>query len=129
MARELGGLVVNETCKPTSWPKRKNTVGSTWIFTYKRNHYGEVVRFKARLVAKGLSQLKGQNYRDIFCPTPSPSPSSIKLLVAVALDRGLDLYHSDAKQVFVQSELDNEIYMRLPERGGLAGSVVLLITL
>jgi len=35
-------------------PKGNNIISAKWIFSYKRNDVGIIVRFKARLVARGL---------------------------------------------------------------------------
>ena len=77
------------------------------------------------MVARGCSQIQGVDYFDTFAPTPSTS--SIRLLVCVALERDLDLYHFDAEQAFVQSELDADVYMRMPRGcGDMSGKTVLL---
>ena len=52
---------------------------------------------------------------------------SIRLLTAIAYELGLDLCHFDAEQAFVQSTLDEEVYLRLPQGcGALSGKVVKL---
>jgi len=83
------------------------------------------VRAKARLVARGFSQREGVDYLETF--SPCPSVSSIRLLTAVACELGLDLCHFDAEQAFVQSKLDEEVYLRMPQGcGALSGKVVKL---
>ena len=53
--------------------------------------------------------------------------SSICLLTAIACELGLDLCHFDAKQAFVQSKLDEDVYLRMPQGcGALSGKVVKL---
>ena len=52
---------------------------------------------------------------------------SIRLLAAPACELDLDLCHFDAKQAFVQSDLDEVVYIRLPPGcGALSGKVVRL---
>ena len=64
-------------------------------------------------MAKGYSQVQGVDYSDIYALTPSLS--SIRLLCAHACATDFPLYHLDAEQAFVQSDLLEEIYMRLTE--------------
>ena len=92
---------------------------------WKQNRFGEVVKAKARLVAKGFSQREGVDYLETFAPTPIAS--SMRLVVAVSLEHDLDLFHFDIEQAFVQSKLDTDFYMQMPQRcGDLSGKVVLL---
>ena len=112
MARELNGLQATKTFSPATKPSDRKAVGSKWLFKWKQNRFGEVVKAKARLVAKGFSQREGIDYFETFAPTPAPS--SIRLVVAVSLENDLDLFHFDAEQAFVQSKLDTDIYMQMP---------------
>ena len=74
------------------------------------------MRAKARLVARGFGQREGIDFFDTF--SPCPSVMSIRLLPALACELDLDLCHFDAEQVFVQSDLDDVMYIRLPPRCG-----------
>ena len=52
---------------------------------------------------------------------------SIRLLTAIACELGLDLCHFDKEQAFVQSKLDEDAYLRMPQGcGALSGKVVKL---
>ena len=52
---------------------------------------------------------------------------TIRLLTAIAYELGLDLCHFNAKQVFVQSKLDEDVYLRMPQAcGALSVKVVKL---
>ena len=125
MARELHGLVANQTFSPVSKPPDRKAIGGKWVFKWKTDKSGNVVKAKARLVAKGFSQQEGVDYFDTFAPTPSTS--SIRLVVAVAVENDLDLNHFDAEQAFVQSKLDTDIYLKMPPGcGELSGRTVLL---
>ena len=83
------------------------------------------MRAKARLVARGFTQREGVDYLETF--SPCPSVPSIRLLTAIACELDLDLCHFDAEQAFVQSTLDEDVYLRLPQGcGNLSGKVVKL---
>ena len=83
------------------------------------------MRAKARLVARGFSQREGIDYLESF--PPCPCVPSIYLLTANACKLRLDLCHFDAEEAFVQSELDEDVYLRMPQGcGALSGKVVKL---
>ena len=95
------------------------------MYASKTNEFGQVVRAKARLVARGFSQREGIDYLETF--SPCPCVPSIRLLTAIACELGLDLCHFDAEQAFVQSKLDEDVYLRMPQGcGALSGKVVKL---
>ena len=83
------------------------------------------MRAKARLVARGFGQREGIDFFETF--SLCQSVMSIRLLTALACELGLDLYHFDAEQAFVQSDLDEVVYIHLPSGCGvLSGKVVRL---
>lgn len=112
MEKELQGLIANGTFTEAIVPAGRKPVGAKWIFKLKTNQFGEVTRPKARMVAKGFSQIPGVDFDGTYAPTPAAS--SIRLLVATSLENDLDLFHLDAEQAFVQSDVDTETFMRIP---------------
>lgn len=83
------------------------------------------MRAKARLVARGFAQREGIDFFETF--SPCPSVTSIRLLAAIACELGWDLCHFDAEQAFVQSKLDEVVFVRLPPGCGvLSGKIVRL---
>ena len=79
------------------------------------------MRAKARLVARGFGQREGIDFFDTF--SPCPCVMSIRLLAALACELDLDLCYFDAEQAFVQSDLDEVVYIRLPPGcGALSGN-------
>ena len=100
-------------------------ISAKWVFTWKSNELGKVVRGKARLVARGFRQVEGVDYFEIFALTPALS--CVRLLASIACELDLDLCHFDAEQAFVQSDLKENVFMRLPQGcGDLSGKVVRL---
>ena len=95
------------------------------MYSWKSDEFGNVVRAKARLVARDFGQREGIDSFDIF--SPCPPVMSIRLLAALACELDLNLWHFDAERVFVQSDLDEVVYIRLPPGcGALSGKVVRL---
>ena len=70
------------------------------------------MRAKARLVTRGFGQREGIDFFDTL--SPCPSVMSIRLLAALACELDLNLCHFVSEQAFVQSDLDEVVYIRLP---------------
>ena len=71
----------------------RKPAGSKWCFDYKTDKEGKIAEFKARLVARGLTRICNVDYtRSSFLCSSS---AFIKLVLAVANERGLSLYHFD----------------------------------
>ena len=125
MAAEYEGLVANQTFETVIVPEDRKVVESKSVYRWKVNSEGEVVRAKARLVAKGFSQVPGVDFDETFSPCPQ-SPS-VRLVLGIAVQHNIDLFHFDAQHAFIQSDLSEEVYMRLPAGcGKSSGTTVTL---
>ena len=84
-----------------------------------------MVKTKSRLVARGFKQREGVDFGETFAPTVSSS--CVRLLNAIACECDLDLCHFDVDQAFVQFDLEEDVFLRLPKGcGDLSGKVVRL---
>ena len=93
-------------------PEGRKPVSSKWCFTYKTDKEGKITKLKARLVARGLTQIRDVDYT--HSSSPCPSSASVKLILAVANEKGLPLRHFDVAQAYIRASLDEEVYMKLP---------------
>ena len=107
-------------------PKGRKIVASKWVHTYKGDEKGYCMQTKSRLVAKGFSQVAGVDYNETSSPTPAAAP--VRMIAAVANEKGLPVYHLDVSQTFLQALLKEDIFMRLPPGcGELTGKIVRLL--
>jgi len=94
-------------------PAGAKLLGTKWVFKLKKKHGGTLDKYRARLVAKGYLQRPGVDYSDTFAP--GTQLSSFRVLLILATNFNLDLEHLDVKTAFLNSELKETIYVRLPE--------------
>ena len=90
-----------------------------WVLDYKPGYKGVDPRYKARLVACGYAQLYGIDYLDTYAPVVKHH--SIKLVLAIAALKDLDLMQIDIKTAFLNGDLTEEIFMEQPEGFVVAG--------
>jgi len=64
-------------------------------------------------VVKGYLQSYGVDYDETFPPVAKVD--SIRTLMAVASIRGYHIHHMDVKTTFLNGDLEDEIYINLPE--------------
>jgi hypothetical protein len=83
-----------------------------WVFKMKRDEVGVIVKHKACLVARGFMQRKGIDFDDTF--TPVARMESVRLLFALAAQEGWRVHHMDVKSVFLNGDLNEEVYVYQP---------------
>ena len=91
-------------------------IDAKWVYTWKVDEQGWEVKAKSRLVARGFKQRAGIDFGETFSPTVSSS--CVRLLSEIACECHLDLCHFDVDQTFVQSRLDENVFLRLPRGCG-----------
>jgi hypothetical protein len=69
-------------------------------------------KYKVRLVACGYSQIAGHDYNETFAPTAKFK--SICIVLNLAAIHDWEIYGLDIENAFLESDLDETIYMNLP---------------
>ena len=72
-----------------------------------------IEKYKARLVAKVFSQKQNVDYFDTLGPITRIS--SIRILIVLAFIHKLFIHQVDVKTIFLNGDLEEEIYMLQPE--------------
>ncbi|CAL2244033.1 unnamed protein product [Prunus armeniaca] len=120
MKDELNMIEKNKTWELVDRPMEKPIIGVKWVFKTKLNLDGSVQKNKARLVAKGYSQKPGVDYNETFAPVARLD--TIRTLIALAAEKGWQLYQLDVKSAFLNGILEEEVYVDQPEGFVVKGS-------
>ena len=111
MKSEFGGHTKTGTFSMVDRvPKGRKPVSSKWCLDYKTDKKGNITKLKARLVATGFMQI--HDVDSTHFSSPCPSSASVKLILAVANEKGLPLRHFDVVQAYICAALDEEVYLK-----------------
>ena len=109
MNQEMESMYSNYVWELVDLPKRFKPIGNKQIYKRKTGPDGKVETFKARLVAKGYTQKEGVDYEETFSPVAMLK--SIRILLSMAASLDYEIWQMDVKTGFLNSNLDEEIYM------------------
>ncbi|PNX85069.1 retrotransposon-related protein [Trifolium pratense] len=112
MDAEIKAIEKNETWVLTDLPEHAKKIGVKWVYKTKLNENGEVDKYKARLVAKGYAQQFGVDYTEVFAPVARMD--TVRMIVALAAQRGWIIYQLDVKSAFLHGELNEDVFVEQP---------------
>uniref|UniRef100_A0A1Y1K3D6 Reverse transcriptase Ty1/copia-type domain-containing protein n=1 Tax=Photinus pyralis TaxID=7054 RepID=A0A1Y1K3D6_PHOPY len=118
---EMNSLKRNETWSLVERPSNRAVITCKWIFSRKRNAAGELETYKARLVARGFTQREGFDFNETYSPVAKIT--TVRLLLALAVERDLEIHQMDVKTAFLNGKLEEDIYMEQPD-GFVQGKLV-----
>ena len=110
---EMLGMVENCVYKQVARPKDKLVVSTKMLYKQKIGRDDKVEKYKWRLVTQGFCQVEGVHYTEKYSPTPATA--SIRMLLAMVAAKDGELRHFDAEQAFLKADIDEEIYVEIPE--------------
>jgi hypothetical protein len=110
MHEELENFERNQVWNLVESPRDLNVIGTKWVLKNKQGEVGEVVRNKARLVAQGLSQVEGLDFGETFAPVARLEVN--RILLTFVASKGLKLYQMDVQSAFLNSVIQEEVYVR-----------------
>ena len=113
MDEEMMSHRKNGTWTLVEKPPKAKVLDTRWVFKVKRLQNGTIERYKARLVIKGYKQRPGIDYTETFASVCRYE--SIRLLLALAAVKGLNIRQFDVKTAFLYGTLDETVLMAQPE--------------
>nr|GEZ28740.1 ribonuclease H-like domain-containing protein [Tanacetum cinerariifolium] len=91
----------------------KKAIDSKWVYKIKYKSNGEIERYKVRLVAKGFNQKEGIDFDETFYPVVKNI--IVRCLINLVVQKNWLLYQLDINNAFLYGDLDETIYMPLPD--------------
>ena len=128
MKAEYDGVVARQTwivVPRASLPLNTNIIRVKWVYKIKTDETGAIAKYKARITPKGYMQKEGVDYFEVFANTGKYK--SMRLLLSIAAAGDLELFQLDVPQAFTQADLDETVYMEMPQGFELEGKVCKLI--
>src|SRR4051812_10692181 len=99
MLDELASIEENNTWTLTDLPPGHKPIGLKWVFKFKHDTDGNILKHKARLVAKGYVQWPGIDFDEVFAPVARLD--SVRLLLVVAAQFKWQVHYMDMKTTFL----------------------------
>jgi hypothetical protein len=116
---EIKSLKEKGTFELVDYPEGKQVLPLKWVFTYKLDDAGYLIRHKARICVRG--DLQHHSGEDIYAATGAYR--SFRILMALVCAFGLICHQVDFKNAFVNAEMDEEVYTTCPPGYGQSGKV------
>ena len=112
MRHEIKALEHNHTWDITKHPKDKKAIECKWVYKIIYKADGDIDIFKARLVAKGYNPKEVVDYQVTFSPVVKIV--TVRIVIALAGTKQWKIHQMDVFNVFLQGDLNEEVYMKLP---------------
>lgn len=93
-------------------PEDEALLGTVWVFRKKKDSEGVVIKFKARLCAQGSQQREGVDFTKTYAPTGRSA--SLRAALTIGLSKGYHIHQMDAKNAFLNGDLEENVYLRPP---------------
>nr|GEW17435.1 hypothetical protein [Tanacetum cinerariifolium] len=110
---EMNSIKVMKVWIVVDLPPNAKLVRIKWLYKKKTDMDGKVHTYKARLVAKGCTQTYKIDYEETFSPVVDIR--AIRILIAISAYYDYEIWQMDVKTAFLNSRLDEDIYMEQPE--------------
>lgn len=116
MKKEFDACVAQKTWRVVrrdELPAGTNVLPVKWVYKQKTDETGARTQCKARITPKGFKQIKGVDYLEVFAHTGKYK--TLRVALALAASMNLEINQLDVPSAFVRAELEEEVYMEMPE--------------
>ncbi|GKE44233.1 retrovirus-related pol polyprotein from transposon TNT 1-94, partial [Tanacetum coccineum] len=94
-------------------PDKVMVITFKWIYKVKLDELGGILKNKARLVVRGYRQEEGINFEESFAPVARLE--AIRIFLTFAAHINMAVYQMDVKTVFLNGNLQEEVYVSQPD--------------
>ena len=109
---ELESLKSNDVFEEVNIPPNQKLLYMLWVLAKKEDEHGNVIRFKARTCVNGKQQVEGIHFTETHASVPAHA--TIRAVMSVAAAKKMRLRQWDFETAFLNSELEEEIYVVPP---------------
>ena len=113
MKEEMTSLQDKKTFNLVEQPEDRQIISCKWVWRIKRDSKGNVEQHKAHLIAHGFTQIHGLDYLNTY--TLVTRLETICLLCTMANEKDWEIRHINIKTTYLNSNINEEIYMEIPE--------------
>jgi len=110
--------------KRSDLPAGANVLRNRWVFRTKLKSTGELDKRKARVTPKGYMQKQGVDYNEVYAHTPGYK--SLRVVFALMAKYDYETTQMDVAEAFLHADLEENVYMELPDGYLQEGCVVKL---
>ena len=114
MKDEMNSMATNGVWDLVILPNGAKTIRCKWVYKTKKDSLGNIERYKARLVAKGFTQKEGIDYKETFSLVSKKD--FLRIILALVAHFDFEFQQMDVKTTLLNGELEEEVYMKQPER-------------
>jgi len=116
IAEEYDAIIANHTWDIVDYTPNLNVLPGKWVLKIKNNG-----RYKARYVCGGHKQIAGVDYDQVYASVAKTT--SFRTMLALAAQFDLEVEQLDVQNAFLNGELHETVYIRLPQRYAQSGKV------
>jgi len=96
-------------CKIKNIPSNANLITTKWVFKYKRDANGKIIKRKARLVARDYTQKPGTDFHNTFASTLKQD--SLRIFKSISVNVNFKIKQIDINSAYLNVPLKEEIYL------------------
>jgi hypothetical protein len=109
---ELRSIFEKQVYEECDLPPGKKALSTKMVLNIKRDQFDNITKYKARLVVRGFLQEEGVDFSEVFAPTAQTA--SFRVWTSVAAQLRYEIHQIDVCTAFLNGELEEEVYVKLP---------------
>ena len=113
MQEEYLSHIENGTWTLVKKPEDRKILKMKWVYKIKTDENGNDIKYKSRLCIRGCAQKYGIDYDETFAPVIRYS--GIRFMLTIALKNDLVAHHVDIKTAYLNSDIEEDVYVQQPQ--------------